>query len=205
MATKLYTYANQTDSGFAPCYDDRAYTLACCKPRLRVKLFNNWDWDNPRSNDVWVMGYRRMKGGVFPVCVAKIERVIRFDEYYRDGNPFSGREDCIYREVDSLPRAKCIYGTIQDYYPAYLQLENRHHDESHARTDLYGNCVLYSEQFAHFAKGTPMPVELLPFTKNRDYGHYEIPAQLVQALYEMLKQGESVVQPWDYQQEAGAI
>jgi len=206
MAFRLYTYALTHDTGFAPCYDNGEYTLACCKPNLRVNLFND------PEDDVWVMGYWRVRGDeVYPVFVAKIERVLRLEEYY-DSGLYETRSDCIYRNVTSLTQAKRVREMvdIRTLYPTWSPKPDRpdgapHKDDAYAKADLYGNCVLYSGTFAHFPQfEVDMPGILLPLTRNnRDFRKYPkeddscnpMARQALEALL-LSDKRESEIRPW---------
>lgn len=210
MAFRLYTYALTYDTGFAPCYDNGEFTLACCKPNLRANLCNN------PAQDVWVMGYRRVRGDeVYPVYIAKIERVLCLEEYY-DSGVYDARADCIYSKVASLAQAKRVRKAvdIRTLYPTWSQKPGRPEDAPHkddgkggyARADLYGNCVLYSTQFAHFPeKEVAMPDLLLPLTRNnRDFKiypnqHSACEPQVQRALEALLlsSKREAEITPWD--------
>ena len=203
MAFKLYTYALQNDTGFAPCYENGEYTLACCKPNLRADLFNSQEKD-----DVWIVGYWRIKGDeVYLVYVAKIEQVLALENYY-DSGIYGTRSDCIYDNVKSLCTEKKNVRKatkIETLYPDYIQHENQYHNRSNIRTDLYGNCVLYSKTFAHFPRlAVSVPDILMPLTRdNRDFrsfpkkenGEADTVRQELEALLLSDKQ-EIIIRPW---------
>ena len=108
---KIYAYILPHDTGFAPCYTDGIWTLACCKPQIRAKIFN--EHVDTGQNEFWVIGLQHegsmRKDYTYPgvkVRYIACAKVLRLEEYYKDDSLYRNRIDCIYRNVTSFDRAK---------------------------------------------------------------------------------------------------
>lgn len=100
---KLYTYIITTDSGQSPCYDNEIFTLACCKPQIRRIILQNYSREvKNKTADIWLCGIQRDNKNPFVVFLAKIDDVLRLEEYYGDDTPYSGRKDCCYRNIRTI-------------------------------------------------------------------------------------------------------
>jgi hypothetical protein len=161
---KLYTYFLNSDTGFAPCYAEGKFTLANCKPVIRRAIFNHWK--NESLNNVWLAGIKRNESKqAYMVYLAKIQRVIKLEDYYSDTSPYKNRCDCIYRGVKSIfPAKRLNYEDVLRINPEIRQIpnyNNYHYIDFNnpsggakylLRKDIDGNCILYSEQFVYFGE-----------------------------------------------------
>lgn len=164
---KLFTYYINSDNGFAPCYANHILTLACCKPQIRRSIFNKWNDFQNKGIEVWIMGIRREKEhphNAFPVYCARVDNIIKLEEYYRENGVFTNRIDCIYRNVRSLAYArKLSYDQVIESNPSVRRVSKgsdhqfgdvhslvRDEDRDIFVKDIAGNCVLHSRCFIHF-------------------------------------------------------
>lgn len=100
---KLYTYIITSDNGQSPCYDDGIFTLACCKPQIRRMILQNYsNGIKNKTDDIWLCGIQRDNRNPFVVFLAKIDDVLRLEEYYGDNTLYSKRNDCHYRNIKTL-------------------------------------------------------------------------------------------------------
>lgn len=164
----IYGYIIPNDTGFSPCYAEGILTLACCKPRIRQSIYN----DN-LNHEHWLVGVKHdgmKKDEVYNskiIYIARITKIIRLEDYYKDDGIFSKRCDCIYRNVKSFEKAENrSYDIIIEYMnneknKIYHIPNSSDHAFDHEnptdsqknqiRKDLYGNCVLYSDDFYYLA------------------------------------------------------
>ena len=192
---KIYAYILSHDTGFAPCYTDGIWTLACCKPQIRAKIFN--EHVETGQNEFWVIGLQHegsmQKDYTYPgvkVRYIACAKVLRLEEYYKDDGPYSNRIDCIYRNVTSLDRAKRrTYEELKEHnggkvrqVPTAVEHRMENDDEKMSQTarDIYGNCVLISNEFYCLPDEVNVNAEgilydkLYEMGKNRRTGKYEI-------------------------------
>lgn len=154
----IYGYIIPFDGGFSPCYADGEYTLACCKPKIRMNIFNEG-----LSRNTWLIGMKHVGKNNSDfitkiIYVAHITNIILLEEYY-DSGKYNHRCDCIYRNVKSQPKASFLsYEEIILLNPnIYHITESKAHwidlrnptkaQKDQLRKDIYGNCVLYSNDF----------------------------------------------------------
>ena len=149
----VYAYRIMVDAGFAPCYDNDLFTLACCKPIIRRTVGKKYMIGNySRENPVWItaIGGSAYKGHQNDwIYVAKITDVVTYHEYFT--NPkYRERKDCIY-VIDNPKEFNGI---------SHMNLRVRHngtspyHTEPQNWTDDWNGkdeCyVLISDEFAYF-------------------------------------------------------
>lgn len=156
----VYCYIIGKDTGFAPCYDDGEFTLACCKPRIRKSIYKRFK-EHKSEKDIWVIGVKHdgQSNGQyksFIVYIAHITKVLGFKEYFSDAN--ENRKDCIYKDLDSheceknidskewiAKRKKSSYRKKAPENPHFCNLDL-------FRKDISGLCVLYSDDFYYLGK-----------------------------------------------------
>lgn len=86
-ATRVFRYVVTHFTGFAPCFEARVCTLACCKPSIR------------RSADVgdWVLGFAPSRSGNARLLYAmRVDEKLDFNAYAIDPR-FDGRGDNVWR------------------------------------------------------------------------------------------------------------
>lgn len=170
---KLYTYIITSDNGQSPCYDNGIFTLACCKPQIRRIILQDYSKEvKNKTVDIWLCGIQRDNKNPFVVFLAKIDDVLRLEEYYGKDNLCYGRNDCHYHNVRTI-NAQNTYGKMQrklsideikrDLPSLYAEEGNEHgvfknYNElsilSKAKQDaiirdISGAAVLVSKQFIH--------------------------------------------------------
>ena len=164
---KIYAYILPHDTGFAPCYADGIWTLACCKPQMRRNIYKLWHSApiyKAQEEDIWVMGMKhgdKTEDGFssYIVYAAKIKEVLNREHYFDEKGEFADRADCIYTGVpksEENPSAGLI-DRPQRFYrgiPSEHELPENPTKEQieRASKDIKGNCVLYSDHFFYFHK-----------------------------------------------------
>lgn len=92
MPNKIYFYRMTTDNGGAPCIDDRLWSLAICKPRIRM---------GTNAGDV-VVGFAGNnidpENGI--IHIARVTKPLPDGKYYDDAQ-YHRRSDCIYRRTET--------------------------------------------------------------------------------------------------------
>ena len=170
---KLYTYIITSDNGQSPCYDNGTFTLACCKPQIRRIILQNYSKEvKNKTVDIWLCGIQRDNKNPFVVFLAKIDDVLRLEEYYGDDILYSDRNDCHYRNVKTIANetvsgklpvkltAEDIFKVCPDFKADNLNehsgFENYNDFSQYTKTkrdciirDISGAGVLYSKQFIH--------------------------------------------------------
>ena len=172
----VYGYLIVSDEGFAPCYDDNLFTLACCKPDIRKSIIkNHTDGNGNLLDEVWVVAAKhtgKVSNGKYKsrlVYAAKITQVLRFEEYY-ECNEYKTRTDCIYQ---SLNTDKCkiitdkfetekdskLIALIKKAYigkQMYHKINNKNcpskNEIDQFRRDISGLCVLVSREYYYFGE-----------------------------------------------------
>lgn len=159
----IYAYVMTRDTGFAPCYDNGKFTLACCKPRIRRSVFGKLDDSGKFNDDVWVIGAKHdgppESDGYksYIVYIAHITKVLRFEDYYIEDN--NNRADCIYHnittdECENVIKNKDDLETIKKEKTLKTAPDNPHYcNTDEFRKDISGLCVLCSDDFYYFGNG----------------------------------------------------
>lgn len=141
----LYVYVMNADTGFAPCYDENLFTLACCKGGkrggMRTAVYKDWI----KNDSVWVMGVcgkklaeKNSKMAYAPIYIAKITDVKEMTDYYKD-NRYNNRKDHkAYYVANGILKSKENY--------------NPHYDKPEEKRDIGGRYVLFSRQFTYWGK-----------------------------------------------------
>ena len=170
---KLYTYIITTDNGQSPCYDNGIFTLACCKPQIRRIILQDYSKEvKNKTADIWLCGIQRDNKNPFVVFLAKIDDVLRLEEYYGDNTPYFNRKDCHYRNIKTIANENEIrklpvkltpevifnacpnfkadelneHGCFKNYNDFYKHTKSE--QECFIR-DISGAGVLISRQFSH--------------------------------------------------------
>lgn len=133
---KIFSYVITCDAGFAPNPFGEYCTLACCKPRIRVRaLIGDW---------VVGTGSSRSVGNNKLIYAMKISEKLSFENYSTDGRfkykiPNTGN---IYRCGDNI------------YYKDKGQWKQRSsfHGPKDMERDLDGKFVLISNHFFYFGR-----------------------------------------------------
>lgn len=100
---KLYSYIITADNGKSPCYDKGTFSLACCKPQIRRILLQNYLKEIKDGTDnIWLCGIQRKNKNPFVVFLARIDDVLRLEEYYGDNTLYAKRSDCNYRNIKTI-------------------------------------------------------------------------------------------------------
>lgn len=170
---KLYTYIITSDNGQSPCYDNGIFTLACCKPQIRRIILQNYSKEvKNKTADIWLCGIQRDNKNPFVVFLAKIDDVLRLEEYYGDDILYSDRNDCHYRNIKTIANetvsgkllvkltAEDIFKVCPDFKADNLNehggFENYNNFSQYTKTkqdciikDISGAGVLLSKQFIH--------------------------------------------------------
>lgn len=168
---KLYTYIITSDNGQSPCYDNGIFTLACCKPQIRRIILQDYSKEvKNKTADIWLCGIQRDNKNPFVVFLAKIDDVLKLEEYYGDNTPYSNRNDCHYRNIKTLTNgigklpvkltAEDIFKSCPDFKAGNLNehggFENYNDFSQYTKTkrdciirDISGAGVLLSKQFIH--------------------------------------------------------
>lgn len=159
----VYAYVMSHDTGFAPCYDNGVFTLACCKPRIRKSVFGKLNDSGELKDDVWVIGAKhdgKPKSGIYKshvVYIARITKVLRFEDYYTEDNFY--RSDCVYQKLKTEECKKAInrkddLENMKKDKTRIKSSENPHYCKTDEfRKDISGLCVLYSDDFYYFGGG----------------------------------------------------
>ena len=192
------------DTGFAPCYDDGVFTLACCKPRIRKSVFNRLDGSGKLNDEVWIIGAKhdgKPKNHCYKsyiVYIARITKVLRFEDYYTE-NHFN-RADCIYQRLKTDECQKAINSRInlekiKKNKTRIKSPENSHYCKTDEfRKDMSGLCVLYSDDFYYLGDGEdsrhPVFKDVFEHCKKQRPGDFFYADFNVNNLREALKQFE---------------
>ncbi|MCQ2529210.1 MAG: hypothetical protein MJ108_08885 [Saccharofermentans sp.] len=96
----VYAYIQTSDTGFAPCYDDPFWTLACCKPQIRHSIGKRLD-NEYKNADVYVVGLssKDINGRRKLNYIARVNKAIPVSEYY---SQYKGRKDSVYVYSDDV-------------------------------------------------------------------------------------------------------
>jgi len=141
----VYFYKMTTDNGGAPCVQDRLWSLAICKPRIRRSA--------PKHSIVIGFAGNGIDRENGVVHVARVTKRLEDGEYYKD-KIYRRRRDCIYRFKG------------QEWTP----IKNVFHGPSDMKRDLgekFGHTqVLISNDFRYFG-GKPFPVSREDYPKLR--------------------------------------
>jgi hypothetical protein len=125
----VYRYVMPHHEGFAPCFDDRTCTLACCKPGIRRTA---------RPGD-WVLGFAPRKSGDARLCYAmRVAEVVDFASYAADPR-FKDRHDNIWQ-----PDAGGNFRHVASH--------DIHDTPANRETDLSGRNVLIADSYKDFGK-----------------------------------------------------
>lgn len=91
----IYSYTMTSDSGFAPCYDNGKFTLACCKSHMRYRLAKEYSVKDDET-DYYVIGLIGKKlikqNGLScsldnkPIYIAKIADVLKTSDYFSESS-----------------------------------------------------------------------------------------------------------------------
>lgn len=170
---KLYTYIITSDNGQSPCYDNGIFTLACCKPQIRRIILQDYSKEvKNKTADIWLCGIQRDNKNPFVVFLAKIDDVLKLEEYYGDNTLYSERNDCHYRNIKTIANetvsgklpvkltAEDIFKSCPDFKAGNLNehggFENYNDFSQYTKTkrdciirDISGAGVLLSKQFIH--------------------------------------------------------
>jgi len=90
VPNKIYFYRMTTDNGGAPCIDDGLWSLAICKPRIRMGADPGDVVVGFAGNDI------DPENGI--IHTARVTKPLPDGEYYDDVQ-FHRRSDCIYRRT----------------------------------------------------------------------------------------------------------
>ncbi len=172
------------DSGFAPNPFFESCTLACCKPRIRIRA---------RKGD-WVAGFSGKKSGHKLIYAMEItEDPIGYAEYFNDPRFKDKKSD-----LNSLSLRRRVGDNI--YRPVkpsgYEQLESKHTlDEM--ENDLRGENVLISERFFWYfgSKSSKLHKDLeriIPFD-TRDYRRIENPSLISMFSHYLSKKNRGII------------
>lgn len=149
----LYSYIVTHDTGFSPNPFFGYCTLACCKPKIRLKA----------EKGDWIVGLTPKAAGNRIVYFMRVDEVMgSFAEYWRDRR-FRTKKPSYENGI----RKKCgdnIYEPVGS--GKYRQLRSTHsngdaENEGNKAHDLSGECVLVSETFGYFgSRALPLPSQL---------------------------------------------
>lgn len=169
---RLYAYKETYFTGFAPCFEDNLYTLACCKGNkknggLRRQVCE-WIKADPEQHSAWLLsiaGQRLEMAGHNKSCfesythkdlitLVRIKGLAGITTWAKYSGDYSGRSDSIYRLLDD--------GTME-----HRGISDEHREEHLQDTDLarcmkdYPNVqqILLSRQYIVFSDGHKLPEE----------------------------------------------
>ena len=150
---KLYSYIVRHDTGFSPNPFWGCCTLADCKPAIR------------RTADVgdWIVGLSPKASGNRVVFAMKVDEILNYASYHRDGRfankiPDYSRGEVVWKAGDNIYRPLPNGGFQQ------LRSMHSHGAEENPATkahDLGGVNVLVARRFHYFgASGPELPPDL---------------------------------------------
>lgn len=158
----VYCYLVAQDTGFAPCYDNSLFTLACCKPTIRKSIYKRFKDNNNLLNEgVYVIGVKHedapdekdeYKSRI--VYIAKITQVLTFEEYFDDNN-YESRADCIYKDIKTEEVIELLNNknsNLEEIKKEKNRMNKKETNPHYCNTDLFrrdisGLCVLKSDEF----------------------------------------------------------
>lgn len=150
---KLYSYIVRHDTGFAPNPFWGCCTLANCKPSIR----------RTASQGDWIVGLSRKSDGNRIVYTMKVDEIVDYAMYFRDGRFVAKRPD--YRQPEVVHRCgDNIYEPLLG--GGFKQLRSTHSrgvDEDPATKDhdLKGRHVLIGRKYVYFGgDGPELPPDL---------------------------------------------
>lgn len=181
----LYIYIEQWFTGFAPCFDDNLYSLACCMGNINnggmkasvCKNVNN-------GKNVWVLSVAGQKINITEkkgdehncsdicyspydmICLANVNDTYTWEEYY---DKLKGRQDAIYRYNNG--KIECVDSSVHTIENAKRDCALNHKDSHNLKQ------IFTSEYYYIFKAGNKLPVEL---TKNRNYTYKNNNPELIQ-------------------------
>ena len=181
---KLFTYIIAHDTGFAPCYDNGIFSLACCKPRIRRSVYREID----KYDSVWICGVKRKEKKPFIVYLAKIDKAVLLYEYYSN-NEYLKRRDCVYRNLSEkyteFSKGKISAEELKREHPFLKSINNPHGNfkdynefdglDSYKKEliikDISGLSVLLSQNFVHCSLHDDLNIIIPKFFKDvlKDY------------------------------------
>lgn len=180
--TRLYTYRETYDTGFAPNPFLGVLTLANCKPDIR-RTAQVGDWvaaftANTVSDGKKII-YRGKIGEEKVVWIGRVTKKLTYAEYWKQypqkrPKSFKGSfvetkgGGCGTKQIAAAGcGAKSTEANLSDdfgdniYMPdesaplGFRQIPNRFHEEWNMKTDLSGKFVLICEEFYYFGAATP--------------------------------------------------
>lgn len=181
--TKLYTYRETYDTGFAPNPFQGVLTLANCKPAIR-RTAEVGDWvaaftaKTVRNGNQEII-YRGKSGEEKVVWIGRVTKKLTYAEYWKQypqkrPKSFKGSfvetkgGGCGAKQIAAAGcGAKSTEANLSDdfgdniYMPdesaplGFRQIPNRFHEEWNMNTDLSGKFVLICEEFYYFGAENP--------------------------------------------------
>ena len=107
---EIYAYTLVTDSGFAPAVKDGLLSLACCKTRLRYKIWNQFKSGKTNIFLIGLSGVQLQKKitkdisakdvTYYPFYIARITDAVSTKEYFDGNSIYASRPDCQYMLKD---------------------------------------------------------------------------------------------------------
>lgn len=166
---KVFIYTETWFTGFAPCFDNNLYSLACCMGNkknggMKARACKKFE-EEQAANNVWVLSvagkdiadgtkhncsdivYKR--GDM--ICLAKVTNAYTWEEYY---SRFAYRRDAIYKFDVEKKTMICV--------------KHKDHTQKNAATDCALNNrdfrnlkqIVISEQYVVFEGGHKLPQDL---------------------------------------------
>lgn len=101
MLKKIYSYIIKSNSGFAPCFENNLFSLACCKRDLRRVVGRQYAANlASRDNPIWVCAIygKTNENKCIPGSICYIAKITGIETYYHyfTKSEYSNRKDCIY-------------------------------------------------------------------------------------------------------------
>ena len=210
----LYIYKVQYFSGFAPCFDDDKFSLACCKGNkinggMRVSICKRFE-GNQNNRNVWVLG---VAGGKITssnasnidykpgdmIYLAKIsneKQLYTWQEYYDEFK--YKRRDAIYSFDGN--KIKWISNSFEDHKPknendrTCLETDCSAYYNGWKEAKIYKELkqIIVSNMYWIFKGGVPLPPEL---NVNRNYSCNEASGEItrIKRLFEYLDESKNSI------------
>ena len=215
----LYIYKVQHFNGFAPCFDNNIFSLACCKGNkknggMRVSICKRFD-DAKTNRNVWILGVAgsKIKNGndsdikyeqgdmVYLAKISSKDQLKTWNEYYNWKEYYNKykekRRDAIYK----LEGEKIIWkkNSFKDHEPkdekdrTCLETDCSACINGKSEKDIYNDLkqIVVSEDFWIFEEGAKLPKDL---NVNRNYSCNETgeSKRTEQLFYELSKKNIQV-------------